>query len=127
MATDHEYKTHIVRASVIPTTSYVAGTVIEKTRDNNQLNVYVSLTFGSLTSAEVKVEFSADGTTYYQETFSAVSTVTSTESLGEHKFGAGGNYRLEIPLKDNFVKISAKGTGTLTNSLMAISAVLGQT
>lgn len=85
----------------------------------------VDFTIGSLTTAEIKVEFSTDQTTYYQETFGSISGGTETDTLGIHQIGATGKYRIPIQLKDRFVKISAKGTGTVTNSLMAISAVVG--
>lgn len=78
-----------------------------------------------MTSAELKVEFSHDGTTYYQETFSAVSSTTSTDSLGEHTYSATGNYRIAVPIKDNYIKISVKGTGTVTSSLAVVNAALG--
>jgi len=129
MEGNYEFKD--VRASAVLTTGYVAGTVLDYSNVNpsqyNQLVILWSFTIGSLTSGELKVEFSHDGTTYYQETFSSVSSGTSTESLGEHTQTGTGNYRLAIPLKDNYVKISVKGTGTVTSSLCAVSAALGNT
>ena len=126
------YTIKSVRSSAVLTGSYVAGTVfgprgINPDVDpvsNNQLLLYVNFTIGSLTSAELKVEFSDDGSTYYQETSSAVAAGTSTDSLVTHTFTATGNYRLAIPLADRYIKVSAKGTGTVTNSLMAVDAVL---
>jgi hypothetical protein len=110
----------------------VAGTVLGPTdttgefpANMNQLIVLVKFTIGSLTSGQVKVEFSHDGTTYYQQTFTSISTGTSTASLGEYSFTASGNYRFEIPIKDNYIKISGKGTGTVTGSSMTIDAVIG--
>lgn len=120
-----DYVTHAVRSSAILTTSYVAGTVISEAERNNQLVLLVSFTKGSLTSAEIKVEFSPDGTTYYQETFQSISTGTATETVGEHQISATGNYRIMVPIKDRYIKVSAKGTGTVTSSAMAITAVLG--
>jgi hypothetical protein len=118
-----------VRAAAILTGSYVAGTVISSTTIPvgylNQLMVYVDFTKGSLDSAQLKVEFSPNGVNYYQETFSSVLSGTATESVGEHAFTATGAYRLAIPIKDRFVKISVKGTGTATGSSMAIKAVAG--
>jgi len=121
-----------VRASAVLTTSYVAGTVLgekggspdRNAVEHNQLILLVSFTKGSLTTAELKVEFSEDGTTYYQQTFTAESGGSSTDTLGEHTFSATGNYRIAIPLADRYVKISVKGTGTVTGSLMKIDAVL---
>lgn len=119
-----------VRAAAILTGSYVAGTVIDGAGadgvwDHNQLILYITFTIGSLTSLQVKVEFSADNSTYYQETFGSISTGTSTEVVGEHSFAATGNFRLAIPIKDRFIKVSAKGTGTVTSSSVAILAITG--
>jgi len=117
-----------IRSAAILTNAYVAGTVIgtnEGPSTYNQLIVYIDFTIGSLTDAQVKIEFSHDGTTYYQETFDSISSTTNTESLGVHKFAGTGKYRLAIPIKDNYIKISAIGTGTVTSSSMTIDAILG--
>jgi len=60
--------TNTIRASAILTNSYVAGTTINNANHEDQLIIYVDFTIGSLTSAELKVEFSDDDITYYQET-----------------------------------------------------------
>jgi len=125
---EQNYSIFPVRASAIVTTSYVAGTVIgpgENLSQNNQLIALVSFTKGSLTTLEFKFEFSHDGTTYYQQTFGAISSGTSTDTVGEHAVSATGNYRIAIPVKDNYLKISAKGTGTVTNSLCKVDVIIG--
>jgi hypothetical protein len=120
-----------IRASAVLTTSYVAAAVIgasENSANNglrNQLLLLVDFTLGSLTSGGIKVEFSPDGTDYYQETFEAIAAGVATDTLGVHTFTATGKYRLAIPCKDNFIKVSAIGTGTVDDSLMAIKAVVG--
>jgi hypothetical protein len=122
-----------VRTAAILTNAYVAGTVIggettgekSKTNEYNQLILYVTFTIGSLTSASIKVEFSNDNSTYYQETAMSISGGTVTESLAIHTISASGNYRICIPMNDRYVKISAIGTGTVTSSSMGIKAVLG--
>jgi len=48
-----------------------------------------------------------------------------TLSAGEHKMSATGTYRIALPTKDRYIKISAIGTGTVTNSSMAIKAIEG--
>lgn len=124
-----DYAIQAVRASAVLTGSYVAGTVISYANLNpalrNQLVLLVSFTIGSLTTAEIKVEYSHDGTTYFQETFESISGTTSTLSLGVYQIGATGNYVIAIPIKASYIKISSKGTGTVTNSLLAIDAVVG--
>jgi len=214
-AQNYDYAKVPIRASLIPTTSYVAGNILDGGEGQtggllnyNQLVLLAEVTKGSLTSAEIKVEFSdskqwdlaydgqsanftvgatvtgatskafgvivkdtdggATGTlviagikgtfqnneeltddnstpgvavvndasgvnedtatsdnNWHQETFSAISGGTSTDSLGEHTVTASGKYRIAIPLKDRFVRVSSKGTGTVTNSLMAIDAIIG--
>ncbi|HOJ16497.1 MAG TPA: hypothetical protein PLC43_04925 [Caldisericia bacterium] len=106
-----------VRAEAELTTSYVAGNIIDVS-DANQLILYVKFTKGSLTSAEIKIEFSADNTTFYQER-------NSIDALKTHSFNADGNYRLVIPVMEKYVKVSAKGTGTVTDSKMQIDALVG--
>lgn len=118
-----------IRTAAILTGSYVAGTVLSPLNGNpsryNQLIIYAAFTKGSLTDCDIKVEFSHDGTTYYQETFSSISGDTSTDTAGIHTISATGNYRIAIPIKDNWIKISAIGNGTATSSELAISAVMG--
>lgn len=124
-----------VRAAAVLTNSYVAGTVMSPTdsdgdspHTNNQLIIYVQLTIGNLTSADVKVEFSHDGGVVYpymQECFDSVSAGVDTVSLGVHRMSSTGNYRLAIPIKDKYIKVSAIGNGDVTGSSMKIDAALG--
>lgn len=124
-----DYVLQSIRTAAILTTSYVAGTVISYDNANpalrNQLNLLVSFTVGSLTSAEIKVEYSHDGTTYFQDTFESISGGTSTLSLGNYTFSSTGNYVISIPIKFSYIKISSKGTGTVTSSSLKIDAVIG--
>lgn len=116
-----------VRAAAVLTGSYVAGTVISDqnyTITANQLQVYINFTLGSLTDCQIKIEFSSDGTNYYQETFDSISSGTNTHSLGVHKFTATGSYRLSIPVRDRHIKISAIGTGVVTGSSLQVDAIL---
>jgi hypothetical protein len=121
----NDYIVREIRDKAVLTTAYVAGTVLEGCEKFNQMNLLVEFTKGDLTSLEVKVEFSPNGVGYFQETASAVSGGTSTDSLLEHTFTSSGNYRLPIPIKDGYVKVSAKGTGTVTSSFCRVRAILG--
>lgn len=121
-----EYAIKLVRSSVILTTSYVVGTVIANAERENQLMIYIKFTKGSLTSFQWKVEFSNDnGATWYQESATSVSSGTGTDSVLEHTTTNAGSYRFAIPIKDERIRISVKGTGTVTNSLCEVHAVLG--
>ena len=119
------YDIKAVRAEAVLTTGYVAGTVLSDCERYNQLMLFVDFTIGSLTRLELKVEYSFDGETYFQETFSAIAGANSVENLGIHKFEASGNYVLAIPIKAHLIKVSAKGVGTVTNSTLKIDAVVG--
>ena len=125
---DNNFLPHNIRTAAILTNSYVAGHTIYSKINDNELVVYIAFTKGSLTSAEIKVDF-YDKTqdAWFQETFSTISAGTETDSIGEHTISATGNYRLLIPVKDSDIRISAKGTGTVTGSSMAISSVTGNT
>ncbi len=113
-----------LRSAAILTTSYVAATVLD-TALQNQVIFLISFTKGSLTTAEVKVEFSYDDITYFQETSRLISGSTSADTALEHSYNATGNFVLDLPIMYRYVKISAKGTGTVTNSSMTIYALVG--
>jgi hypothetical protein len=122
---NQEWKTNSVRSAAILTNNYVAGTVLSDVQLSNQLVVMVNFTIGSLDDLRVKIEFSSDGTNYYQESFSNVSGGVSTDTLGEHKMVATGFYAIPVAIKARYIKISAKGTGTVTDSSCTIDAVIG--
>ena len=116
-----------VRASAVLTTSYVAGTVIDNCEAYNQLMIYFQFTKGSLTSLEIKVEFSLDGVIYCQEISESIATGVATMSAEYHQLTPSGDQNgvLSIPIKCSKIKISAKGTGTVTSSLLKIDAIVG--
>lgn len=124
-----DYIIYPIRAAAILTTGYVAGTVLNYTNANpalrNQLNLLVSFTIGSLTDAQIKVEFSHDGTTYFQDTFEAISGGVSSLSLGVYKLTGTGNYVISVPVKFSYIKVSAIGTGTTTSSSLTIDGIVG--
>jgi len=132
-----DYIKRNIRASAVLTNSYVAGTTLgaeagttietrtTKPNEYNQLVLFVDFTIGSLTDLLLKVEFSPDGTNFYQEAVGSISGSTETDTALEHKFTATGKYRLAVPCTDRYIKVSVKGTGTVTNSLCAIDAILG--
>lgn len=118
------YRKYPVRSSAILTSSYVAGTVVELDPGANQIVIYLGFTIGSLTTMELKVEFSNDNTTFYQETHQdSVTSGVAAQVLKSHQLSATGNYRIPIPVKDRFVKISVKGTGTATSSLATVDVI----
>ena len=124
--TGSEHEASQVRAAAELTTSYVASDLKEST-GYTQLVVNILLTLGSLTTAELKVEFSENGTDFYQETFELADFAAgkSEVKVNEYEFSVSGNFRLFIPIKDRKIRISVKGTGDETGSSMAVDCVLG--
>lgn len=114
-----------LRASAVLTTSYVAGTVVDTEGKFDELLLYVSFTKGSLTTAELKVEFSPDNSTWYHEAYEPTPTAgVSTIDNYVRQLDTAGAYRFSIPVKDRYVRVSGKGTGTVTGSLLALSAAV---
>lgn len=118
-----------LRESAILTTSYVyydIGSLSSMPVGRfNQLVVYVKFTKGSLTTAEFVVEVSPNGTDWFAETSSSISAGTDTVSVATHQVGATGNFRYLAAIKDPFVRIGIKGTGTTTSSLAEIWVAVG--
>lgn len=130
-----DFRTVVIRDAAILTGSYVVAAVDETVAGTtrnidlsgvNQAVVYVDFTIGSLTSLELKMEFSPDGTNWYQETFQSISTGTATETLGVHTMIATGAYKIFVQTKDRYMRVSAKGTGTVTASSATLKLVYGK-
>ena len=121
-----------VRASAALTASYV-GTVVP-IGSENQLTLLVAYTMGateSSNSVEIKLEFSDDNSTWYQETQSSLSGGTDTLVLLEHSFAAtqsAGTYdyfHFTTPINAKYVKVSVKETGKASNfGTCAIKGIL---
>src|SRR3990167_3656478 len=127
------YRSKAIRASAVLTGSYVEATVLEPLgvspeadpQNHNKLVLYLDFTIGSLTDARVKIEFSDDGSTYHQETnASSPSSGVTTLEVNEYKMTATGKYTLVVDIASRYIKVSAKGTGTVTSSLLAINSAL---
>jgi len=119
-----------IRAASILTGAYVVAKTWgqlsvdqEKGIESTHLVLDFDLTIGSLTSASIKVEYSDDGTTWFQHTSSSTSAGVSSISAQTNVMTASMAASLAIPLiKHPFVRVSAIGTGTATGSSLAISA-----
>jgi len=128
------FEKYAIRDAAILTGSYVAAKILGLTDSAtqfatnvdkcNQLELECIFTKGSLTSCEIKIEFSADGTNYVQETNKSVTAGTTTLTLNEYTTTASGSFHISIPITANYVRVSAKGTGTATGSSLAIVAKL---
>ena len=115
-----------VRAEAVLTTSYVNGTIIDEVENYNQLDLYCYFTLGSLTSVEIRVESSLDNTNFVQETNLSISGATGTLTKGEYTITTGGNFKISLPISAHYVRVAAKGTGTVTDSLLQIDGFLSR-
>lgn len=105
-----------IRALAALTDTYVAATVVECI-DASSMYVYVTYTKGTETSAELKFEYSPDGTIWGQETAISIYSGTSTDRLLEHSISATGVYVYQIPVMGFKFRVSAKGTGTVSGTM----------
>lgn len=141
------YQAEIIRAAAILTNSYVPATIIGATQasaltpaitwkvaDCNFLGLEVAFTIGSLTSVNLKIEFSDDnGTTWYQLTNATTTTTVITPTAANFNIAATGNLYLNINalffngggFKTDQIRVSAQGVGTVTSSSLAIKAIVG--
>ena len=118
-----EIHPHVVRASAIVTGSYVAGAIIGDISEYNSVGLEITITKGSLDSVQVKIEESQDGTNYFQQVSEASSSGTISTSLAARTFTVNGSYAILVtPTRAKFIKVSTKGTGTVTSSAVAIKA-----
>lgn len=118
------YSSEEIRAAAILTNSYVAATVLTWTDDDNQSVLFIDFTIWSLTSMELKIEYSDDNSNYYQQTFLSIVSWTATASLWEYTFTASWAYEIANPFKAAFIKVSVKGTGTVTSSSCTITGII---
>lgn len=127
----------VIRAAAVLTDSYVAATVLgdesispSKVQLYNQLMLDLTIVKGSLTSIEVKVEFSPDNINWYQEGVEEIDEGIATlrplvHSIPAADLATSQKIRLPIRINDRYIKVSVKGTGTVTDSSVAITAQLG--
>lgn len=114
-----------VRSAAILTNSYVAGNVIDNANSYNTMQLFVDFTVGSLTDCQIKIEFSIDGTDYYQHSYDSIAAGVNSITPSVIKLTATGKPVYTLPINANYIKISAIGTGTVTTSSLKITAVLG--
>nr|AKH46130.1 hypothetical protein [uncultured marine virus] len=117
-----------IRAAAILTGSYVVAqtfgrTLEEKTNNIESSHILIDYDFtkGSLTTADIKVEYSADGSTWFQHTSVSTSAGVATVSSAAYRLGASGVGTLAVPLiKHPYLRVSAIGNGTATGSSLTI-------
>lgn len=115
MASATPNKAFSARASAVLTTGEVAGTsFILNEAQNSEVLVELDFTLGMLTNVIVRFYGSMDGTNWYTIHGSTGDALTQTlTASSDHALPVrAGGYR--------FLRVSAQGTGTVTNSLLAV-------
>ena len=116
-------------AAIVGTSAFVAGTVLENLKFEDEVILLVDFIKGSLTDASIKVEFSPDNSNFYQEVNEVMATGATTYAVVAitHTLDTTGKYRLApIKIKDRYIKVSTLGTGNGTGSSLTIDAIIGQ-
>jgi hypothetical protein len=120
-----KFKVVPVRAAAILTSSYVAGTILENCHLFNKLALNINFTKGELTNSIIKIEGSLDGTTYRTLTVDVFTAGANTPVARNYTLTASlAGMLVPFDIATKYIKISAIGTGTATDSSLAITAIL---
>jgi len=115
----------IIRAASALTTSYVSSRVIN-IQGANQVQLLVSFTKGNSAGCRLKIEYSEDQTTWYQESmvseFPSANDVKHT--LVTRKIEDTGNYVLSIPVSASFFRVSAQAIMSGDNTSLSILVIM---
>lgn len=92
-------------------------------QDAVELVLDIDFTIGSLTDCYLKIEYSDNGTDWFQHTSLSTVAGIGTVSAFVARLAASIKGSLSIPMiKHPFLRVSAIGNGTVAGSLLAISA-----
>jgi len=108
---------------VVLTTSYVTSEIMN-IQGANQVQLLVCFTRGNSAGCRLRVDFSEDRLTWYQE--SMVSEFPSANdvehSLVTRRIDETGNYAISIPVSASYMKVSFQAIDSGENSLLSIKA-----
>ena len=116
-------KTIVVREAMALTTSYTVSDSIN-IQGANQLQLLVSFTKGSSDGCRLKIEFSEDKQTWYQE-----SIVSFLSNDAEHrpfvrKINDSANLIMSIPISASFLRISGQAVTSGTDTSLSVLATI---
>ena len=118
-------KSILVRESSTLSTSYVQSEAIN-IQGANQLQLLGSFTKGSSSGCKLKIEFSEDLSTWYQESAYALSDGGSTADhfVVERQIEDSADIVIPIPLSSSFIRVSALANGSGTGTSLSIIATI---
>lgn len=120
------------RTAAVLTNALVYTTPLELV-NQNQVTALVDFTLGSLTNMLLRVQMSPDKTNWYDyeiddsqnEAVSGADADIPARAL-VRLFDADCHLAIQIPVKTVWMRFGVIGTGTVTNSSCAISAMVGK-
>lgn len=111
-----------VRTSLILTNSYVDTNILDK-RQFRKVALMFNLTKGSLTSIEYRVWVSYDNVNWFVEATETVGAGTITDTAATYTTQTTEDYFKILNIYPPYMKLSVKGTGIVTGSLLAVVIV----
>ena len=115
----------VLRAALATTTSYVVTSYVS-TAQAHRINVQFTMVWAASTSTEWIVEWSPDGTTFYQSVNYSVTGGVNTALLASNTFAAGASatWLDSYEIQDAFMRLSVKKTGGAGADTLAVACTL---
>ena len=111
-----------LRTAAVLTGAYVY-TTSKVSESFDVITLDIVFVIGSLTSAEIVIEFSQDDATWFQQAFVAdPSGGFRAISVSPMQMTASGSYSISFTPYHKYCRIGIKGTGTVTDSSASIDA-----
>ena len=117
-----------LREAAILTTSEVfheLSTQRKALQTSNQLTLLIDFTKGSLTNVEIKIYTSNDGEDWYAVPVLGYSSGVGTANDLVLTLTTDMKFSFEVPINTKYLRVGAKGTGTVTGSSLSLIANLG--
>lgn len=111
-----------VRTETVLTNSYVDTDVLN-VKQFRKVALLFAVTKGSLTSIEYRIWVSFDNVNWYVEATETVAAGTITDDPGNYTTDDNENYYKILNMYPPYMKLSVKGTGTVTGSLLGVNIV----
>lgn len=115
----HDYYQYPVLTAAALGAGFTAGTIVGPVPLESMSVALVQVTGAA---CSLKFEYSSDKITWYQETFGSITGGVETDTLGTHTLTAVGNYRLGIPILDQYIRVSAAGAGSTVTLFLVVGA-----
>lgn len=110
-----------LRAAAILTTSYVAATVLDIT-GIGQVQLLCNFTKGGSDGCRLKIEFSNDGTNYWQESRMQWDGTDYVHTVMTRKIDATAALVISLPVSALYMKVSAAAITAATTTSLTLTA-----